>query len=62
MRLTLLVPAVLLIGLGLVWTGQGLGYIRGSFMTGQPAWVVIGGACMAIGAGLALAARPRRSG
>ena len=29
-----------LLGLvGLLWIGQGLGYIGGSFMTGQPEWV-----------------------
>jgi hypothetical protein len=25
--------------LGLIWIGQGLGYIGGSFMTGQSTWV-----------------------
>jgi len=27
---------------GLVWTGQGVGLIRGSFMTGRLEWSVIG--------------------
>ena len=27
---------------GLVFTGQGLGYIKGSFMTGSRLWFVIG--------------------
>jgi len=33
---------VLLLLLGTVWVGQGLGYIRGSFMTGSTTWLVIG--------------------
>ncbi len=28
--------------LGLVWLGQGLNLIKGSFMTGQAQWAVIG--------------------
>jgi hypothetical protein len=28
--------------MGLVWTGQGLGYIGGSFMSGSLTWAVIG--------------------
>ena len=35
----LLVVALLL---GLVWIGQGVGLIRGSFMSGDPTWAVIG--------------------
>lgn len=27
---------------GLIWTGQGLGWIGGSFMTGQTLWVIVG--------------------
>jgi hypothetical protein len=34
---------------GLVWLGQGLGFIRGSFMTGSPLWAVIGAACLLAG-------------
>jgi hypothetical protein len=36
----LLVVAILL---GVVWIGQGVGLIRGSFMTGHIEWSVIGG-------------------
>jgi hypothetical protein len=35
----LLVVAVLM---GLVWIGQGVGLIRGSFMSGDPTWAVMG--------------------
>lgn len=44
--------AVLLL-VGLVWMGQGLNLIPGSFMTGDPKWFVIGAVC-ALG-GLVLA-------
>lgn len=42
----------LLVGLGIVlllvggvWTAQGLGYLKGSFMTGQQLWTTIGLLC-----------------
>lgn len=54
---------VLLLLLGGVWIGQGLGYIRGSFMTGQMQWFWIGLACAIIGAGLlAISLRKTRPG
>lgn len=34
--------AVLLLLLGTVFVGQGIGVIKGSFMTGSPTWLVIG--------------------
>ena len=37
-----LVAAVVLALVGLVWIGQGLGYIGGSFMTSDMRWTVIG--------------------
>ncbi|TWP54073.1 hypothetical protein FKR81_00430 [Lentzea tibetensis] len=43
---------VLLVLLGALWTGQGLGYIEGSFMTGQKLWTAIGLLC--VGGGLTL--------
>ena len=33
---------VLLVLVGAIWTGQGLGFIGGSFMTGNLLWAVIG--------------------
>jgi hypothetical protein len=47
----LLVLAVVLLLIGLVWMGQGLGYVKGSFMTGQMLWFWIGLACV-IGSGV----------
>ena len=31
---------------GVVWIGQGLGWIGGSFMTGSTFWAVTGGVCV----------------
>ena len=51
MKSVVLVLAALLLLVGLVWMGQGLGYVKGSFMTGQMLWFWIGLACV-IGAGI----------
>jgi hypothetical protein len=52
---------VLLLLLGGVWMGQGLGYIKGSFMTGEMRWFWIGLGCAVIGVGLlVLSVRRRR--
>jgi biotin transporter BioY len=47
-----LVGGVVLLLLGLVWLGQGLGFIRGSFMTGQAMWAIIGAVLVVIAAWL----------
>ena len=45
---------------GVVWLGQGIGVIGGSFMSGEPLWAIIG-AVMLVGAGvLTVAARRGR--
>lgn len=36
-------------GVGLIWLGQGLGYIPGSFMTGRTFWAVTGAICVIAG-------------
>jgi hypothetical protein len=36
------VIAVIVLIVGLVWVGQGIGLIHGSFMTGEALWAVIG--------------------
>jgi hypothetical protein len=63
MRAIGVVVAVLLVLLGAVWLGQGLGFIRGSFMTGQAMWAWIGALLIVVGAGLGLlSARRSRTG
>ncbi len=57
------VIAVLLIAVGLVWIGQGLGYLRGSsFMVDDIRWALLGLALAAVGliiGATALSARSR---
>lgn len=47
-----LIGAILLLLMGLVWLGQGLGFIPGSFMTGQLMWAIIGAILIALAAWL----------
>jgi hypothetical protein len=37
---------------GVVWIGQGLGWIGGSFMTGSTFWAVTGAVCVVAALGL----------
>jgi hypothetical protein len=41
-RASRLVIAMVAALVGLVWLGQGLGYIPGSFMTGSQFWATVG--------------------
>ncbi|GAA3134298.1 hypothetical protein JOF29_002239 [Kribbella aluminosa] len=44
--------AALLIAVGSVWTLQGLGYLKGSSMTGQTLWATVGPIIAAFGVAL----------
>jgi hypothetical protein len=55
-----LIIGVVLIATGVVWIGQGVGAIGGSFMTGAPEWAVIGAVCVFIGGALLLGAKRAR--
>ena len=50
----LMIVGVILVAVGLLWIGQGVGYIGGSFMTGQQQWTYIGVATAVVGAVLLL--------
>jgi hypothetical protein len=53
---------VVLVLVGAVWIGQGVGWIHGSFMTGEAVWAVVGVATLAVGAWLLSGvARARRT-
>jgi hypothetical protein len=52
---------VLLLLIGAGWIGQGLGYIKGSFMTGSMQWFWIGLVCAVVGVGLLVFSARRRS-
>lgn len=54
LRLVLGIVAVLI---GLVWTGQGLGLVGGSLMTGETVWALIGPVVVVVGVLLTLRAR-----
>ncbi|HEX6393418.1 MAG TPA: hypothetical protein VFZ97_08245 [Acidimicrobiales bacterium] len=49
MRVLFALGGVFLV-VGVIWLGQGVGLIGGSFMTGETVWTVIGGACILVGA------------
>jgi hypothetical protein len=59
MRPTRLVLAAVLALVGLVWLGQGVGLIGGSFMTGSPLWAVIGALLLALALVMVVAERRR---
>ena len=46
MRGSRLIVAGALALVGVIWVGQGVGVIGGSFMTGQPFWAVAGLGCV----------------
>jgi hypothetical protein len=46
-----LIVAVLVVAIGGVFAGQGLGYIPGSFMTGDVHWFWIGSVMIIVGLG-----------
>ena len=55
MRFAGYVPAAILILVGAIFTGQGLGFIPGSFMTGSGFWAVVGIVMLVAGGALAVA-------
>ena len=52
MRWAWLILGVLAVLVGIVWTLQGLDVLKGSGMSGQPMWAIIGLALVGIGAGI----------
>jgi hypothetical protein len=48
-RWATLVIGILLLFVGTVWIFQGVGMLKGSFMTGQALWAWIGTACVMLG-------------
>jgi len=55
MHRTRAIVAVILVGAGLVWIGQGTGLLKGnSFMVGDMRWALIGTACVVAGLAVGL--------
>ena len=61
-RSTLLTVGVIAIVVGVIWVGQGIGLIPGSFMTGDTKWLIIGIVVGLVGIGLMVFGlrRPKR--
>jgi hypothetical protein len=47
-RVLLVFGGVFLV-VGVIWLGQGVGLIGGSFMSGEAIWAAIGGVCIVLG-------------
>jgi len=60
MRIGRIVLGALMVLFGGIWIGQGLGYVGGSFMTGDMKWTYIGAAVLA-GGGYLLYSTLRRA-
>jgi uncharacterized membrane protein HdeD (DUF308 family) len=60
MRLRLVLGVVLAV-VGVIWIGQGIGAIGGSFMTGQAIWAVFGAVALLFGVVLIRGARRSRT-
>ena len=61
MRLFRYLLALIVLAIGALWSLQGLGWVGGSFMTGQSQWLYIGIVTMLLGLlGLGWASRSRR--
>ena len=56
-RSVTVILGVLLVLIGLLWTGQGLGWIGGSPMTGVTLWAVVGPIVAVIGVVLVVRGR-----
>jgi hypothetical protein len=59
-RVVVLVLAGLMIVVGLLWTLQGLGYVKGSGMTGEQTWAIVGPLLAGFGVALAIVGGGRR--
>jgi hypothetical protein len=60
MRALFVALGVVMVLVGVLWTGQGLGYIGGSAMSGQEVWAIIGPLVAGLGVGLVVVAARRR--
>ena len=55
-----IVLSIILGIVGLVWIAQGLGYVRGSFMTSDMKWTIIGTVILVVALVLAVSARRKQ--
>ena len=57
MRNALRFGGIVLVAVGTVWVLQGMGFVGGSFMSGQTRWAIIGAVTALIGARLWIRSR-----
>ena len=60
MRALLIALGAVMVGVGAIWTFQGLGYLEGSPMTDQSIWAILGPLLAGLGVALLLVAVRRR--
>ena len=60
MRALLIALGAVMVGVGAIWTFQGLGYLEGSPMTDQSMWAILGPLLAGLGVALLLVAVRRR--
>ena len=60
MRPLFVALGVVMVLLGAVWTAQGLGYLKGSAMTGESTWAILGPLLAGLGVALVVVAARRR--
>ena len=60
MRALLIALGAVMVGVGAIWTFQGLGYLEGSPMTDQSIWAILGPLLAGLGLGLVVVAARRR--
>jgi len=58
MRIRLVIGTLLCL-IGILWLGQGVGLVGGSFMTGEAIWAVIGAVALLFGVAMLWGARRR---
>jgi hypothetical protein len=60
MRTSRLLVVAAMVLVGAVWVGQGLGYVPGSFMSGDLTWALVGAALLVVAVALVLLERRPR--
>lgn len=60
MRPLVVALGAVMVLMGAVWTAQGLGYLKGSAMTGESAWAILGPLLAGLGVALVVVAARRR--
>jgi hypothetical protein len=60
MRIVWNIAGASLLAIGALWCGQGAGYVRGSFMTDDRKWLIIGAVTACIGVSLLLLAQSHK--